>query len=91
MSKSIVYSGQSFFDKVIENTGSIENAVEMALLNEISITDNIVVGSGLLISTITNKVVAGYFDDDNKPASLGYEIAAIESYDFPLGGFPFSF
>ncbi len=91
MSKSIVYSGQSFFDKVIENTGNIENAVEMALLNEISITDDIVVGSELLISTITNKVIAGYFDDDNKPASLGYEIATIESYDFPLGGFPFSF
>ena len=37
------FAGQSFLGKVIENTGSVENAVEMALLNGFSITDDLVI------------------------------------------------
>jgi hypothetical protein len=69
MSKKIVYSGQSFLDKVLETTGSIENAFEMTLLNEFSITDDLAVGTELKISKITNKSIANYFDESNRPAS----------------------
>ncbi len=78
MSKDIVYSGQSFINKVIECTGSIENVFAMALLNGVSITDEIVVGSKLKITPITSHFIVGFFDENNKPANnitnLNYEL-----------------
>ncbi|WP_395049394.1 hypothetical protein [Flavobacterium sp.] len=69
MNKKIVHQGQSFLDKVLENTGSIENAFEMALLNGISITDDLAIGSELICSPVSNKVVAELFNEFKKPAT----------------------
>jgi hypothetical protein len=38
--ESKVYQGQSFLDKVIEMTGSVDNAFGMAIENNVSITDS---------------------------------------------------
>jgi hypothetical protein len=70
MSKNKVYNSQSFFDKVIECTGSIENAFKMALLNGISVTDDIVIGQQLKIPPVTNKVIVEFFGDLNRPATM---------------------
>lgn len=85
MIKSVVYSGQSFFDIVIETTGNIDNAVEMALLNKMCITDDVIVGSELLISTITNKAVASFFDENNRPATkiISKINETVEVFGFP--------
>ncbi len=64
-----VFVNQSFFDKVIETTGDLENAFEVAILNEVSITDKLLVGSVIKAETITNSVVAGYFDELTKAAT----------------------
>lgn len=80
MSGKIVYSGQSFLDKVLECTGDVENAFAMALLNGISITDDIVVGQEIKPSAITNKYVAEYFAEQFKPATNLTELQ-IESID----------
>ena len=69
MNNTKTYEGQSFLDKVIETTGSIENAFEMALLNEISISDDLIVGSELKASKVTNKIVAAYFSYNKRPAT----------------------
>jgi LysM repeat protein len=69
MSKAMVHAGQSFFDNVVETTGSVENAFEMAILNGISITDDIKVGTELKISKITNNAVANFFNETNRPAT----------------------
>jgi hypothetical protein len=69
MSNTIAYQGQSFIDKVLENTGSIENVFQMALLNDISITDDLSIGMELKISEATNKRIVELFGEFNRPAT----------------------
>jgi anaerobic ribonucleoside-triphosphate reductase len=69
MNSKIVYQGQSFIDKVLENTGSIENVFAMAVLNGASITDELVIGNELKTVPITNQTVVNFFNEFNKPAS----------------------
>ncbi len=66
---NVVYNGQSLLDKAIESTGDVENAFDLALLNNLSLTDELVVGSDLKISTITNASVASFFDAIDHPAT----------------------
>lgn len=63
-----VYAGQSFLDKVIEITGSVENAFSMAILNGVSITDPVVVGTELNASIVTVKGIVVLFEY-NRPAT----------------------
>jgi hypothetical protein len=70
MNDKIVYQGQSFLDKVLETTGSIENAFEMALLNGVSVTEDIGIGQELKVSPVTNKVIVDLFGEFNKPATM---------------------
>lgn len=67
---SLIYQGQSFLDKVIEQTGDIENAFEMALFNNASITDDLVVGTYLKVSTVTKKSVVDFYNEYNRPATV---------------------
>lgn len=92
MSKKIVYSGQSFLDKVLECTGSIDNAVQMALLNRISITDDMIVGSELQTAGITNLAIVAFFNENNKPATLNDLMINNNenNFEFPQGEFPIS-
>lgn len=69
MSEKIVYQGQSFLDKVLEITGSIENAFQMSLLNNIPITDDVRIGQELQKSEITQKYVVSIFNENNRPAT----------------------
>lgn len=92
---SKVYAGQSFLDKVIETTGSIDNAFEMSLLNDMSITDDLIVGSELKIAKVTNLFVVNYFNENNRPATIitthPTEQTIEIDYRFPQGEFPISF
>ena len=93
MNKQIVYSGQSFLNKVVECTGDVENAVAMAFKNGINISDDIMVGSEVISTGVTKKSVFNFFNEDNRPAS-GYKVEAeneSDNYGFPEGEFPFSF
>jgi hypothetical protein len=78
---SKIYQGQSFLDKVIECTGSVDNAFEMAVLNGVSITDDVMVGQELNPSTITNGLIFGLFGELNRPATMitKEQIAEIEN------------
>jgi len=78
---SKIYQGQSFLDKVIECTGSVDNAFEMAVLNGVSITDDVMVGQELNPSTITNSLIFGLFGELNRPATMiaKEQIAEIEN------------
>jgi hypothetical protein len=64
-----VRQGQSFSDKVVELTGSIENAFAMSLLNNCSITDSVAIGLDLKASEVTNHRIRDLFDENNKPAT----------------------
>jgi len=67
--KDKVYQGQNFIDKVLETTGSTENAFEMALLNGMSLTDSVAIGQELQPSAVTRKGMVKLFDARNRPAS----------------------
>jgi hypothetical protein len=66
---SVVYNGQSLLDKAIEITGDFENAFDLALLNNLSLTDDLAVGSNLKVGAITNSSVVSFFDTINQPAT----------------------
>jgi len=93
MSREITYSGQSFYNKVVECTGDIENAFAMLLLNKkTSTTERLQVGEVLKVSEVTDYEVVDYFTELNRPATLKDKIIveATENYLLP-GEFPFSF
>lgn len=69
MSNAKVYQGQSFLDKVLETTGSIDNAFAMAILNGMSITDDVVVGQELKATGATLKSVVSIFNNKKRPAT----------------------
>lgn len=64
-----VYQGQSFCDKVIEATGSIENVFAMALENNVSITEPLAIGTKLKYSGLVKKSISFLFNDDNRCAT----------------------
>lgn len=68
MSKTIVHSAQSFFNKVVESTGSIDVAFETAMLNGMSITDSLTTGQELIKHTVANKQVVSFFSE-KRPAT----------------------
>jgi len=63
---SKVLSGQSFLDKVIEDTGNMEMAFEMALGNGLSITHELEVGTELKPFGTIKKQVVIFFWQMNK-------------------------
>lgn len=88
MSREVTYSGQSFYNKVVECTGDIENAFAMLLLNKkTSTTERLQVGEALKVSEVTDFEVVDYFTELNRPATIGVQK---ENYMLP-GEFPFSF
>lgn len=91
MNKNIVHSGQTFFNKVIECTGDIDNAFVMMLLNKKkSLTDNDIVGTELKATKITDYDVVDFYED-RKPATKQI-IKIIPEFDYLLPGeFPYSF
>ena len=50
-----VLHNQSLLDLALQHTGTIESIFELAVLNEKSITDDMLAGASLLIGEISNK------------------------------------
>ena len=94
-----VLHNQSLLDLALQHTGTIESIFELALLNEKSITDDMVTGASLLIGEISNKDILSYYTAKNiQPATAftkedkqvldrleGISIWAI-NLDFVVGG-----
>ncbi|WP_281233513.1 hypothetical protein [Flavobacterium gelatinilyticum] len=64
-----VYQGQSFLDKTIEMTGSIDNVFLMALENNRSITDNLSIGEDLKFTGKRTSVITELFTNLNRCAT----------------------
>ena len=80
-----VLSGQSLLDVAIQESGAVEAAFDMALLNEISITGALVAGCVLLVSGVAGKLTvdryrakrlkpATYTGRDVRLTGIGYMI-----------------
>ncbi|MCT3661038.1 hypothetical protein [Elizabethkingia anophelis] len=86
MATITVLVNQSLLDIAIKTTGQAENAILIAIANNISITDNLQPGTSLIIPEITGDYeVKNYFDsrklnpatavkdnDINYPEGIGY-------------------
>jgi len=67
---STVKQGQSFLDKVLQTTGSLAAAFEMATLNGASITDDLAIGSEVTPGPIDNKNIVSFWQNDiREPAT----------------------
>ena len=87
MSKKIIFSGQSLFNKVVECTGDVDNAFEMLIKNGIyDITADSVVGMELNVTKITNLSVVNYFTENKKPSTnLDKKSITKQNYEFCYG------
>lgn len=79
MQTTKIQQGQTFFDAVIGSTGSITNAFDMALANQISITDVVFNQMDLIVTGVENKAITKLFIV-NKPASKDKNSYAILDY-----------
>jgi len=76
-----VKQGQTFFDTVIEATGDITNAFDMAMANSLSVTDVLFNQMDVVVAGTEKKVITQLFLI-NKPASTDKESYAIYDYIF---------
>lgn len=88
MKSNIVYPGQSFLDKVVELSGDIENAFDMATLNNQNQNFRIEVGSTVISTVKKRKRIVALFNDLNRPATEQNTVTI--DYYLP-GEFPYSF
>lgn len=57
-----VCNNQSLFDIAIQKCGSIEAAYDIAILNGLSITDELTAGQVLNLPTVVNSNIADYYE-----------------------------
>ncbi len=68
--KVTVLDRQSIFDMAVQSSGSAEAAFEVAILNNLSITDDLEAGQELILLQIVNKEIATYYANRQlKPAT----------------------
>lgn len=56
-----VANGQSLLDVAIQGAGTIEAALDVAIKNNVSVTDDLSAGAEIAIPTVQNKAVANYY------------------------------
>jgi hypothetical protein len=69
-----VLNQQSVFDVAIQHSGSPEAAFLLAASNDLSITDELEVGSELDKTEVTNKNVAGYYANRKLLPATGFSL-----------------
>jgi len=76
-------SGQSLFDLALQSSGSVEAAFELALMNSIGITDDIVPGINLTVASVVNKQIADYYKNKGiKPATYSETESGIGGIEY---------
>ncbi len=70
MEKVKVVSGQSLADIAVQECGGIASLVDLAIANNISVSDDLETGTELLINSLSNAGVKKYYKGRNiKPAT----------------------
>jgi len=67
--ESKVLAGQNFLDKLLELTGSIDDALSVAELNDMGITDDISKGNYIKAKRIVDKKTVDFFKKHQPPAT----------------------
>jgi len=70
-----VLSGQTLFDIAIQSCGSIEAAFELAVLNGLNLTDELVPGQELALPEVVNSgIVTRYSNKGINPSTADNEV-----------------
>ena len=69
MQKIVVKQGQSVLDIAIVYTGDVKESFKIAVINNISITDELFPGQILEVPAVVNKRIVELFRDYNQPAT----------------------
>ncbi len=80
-----VKQGQSFFDVVVVGTGSITNALTMALKNNVSVTEKRETGDVLALAGTERKAITQLFGKTHYPAT-GTTTTTTTDSDYILPG-----
>lgn len=89
MSKISTIAKQSLFDMANQECGSITAVFEMALANDISITDIIEPGTKIKVPSPINPDIANYFKGKNKKIATAIELEQDQQQDQLLYVFPY--
>jgi len=67
-------SGQTLFDIAIQSCGSAQAAFKLAVLNGMSVTDDLVPGQELIMPDVVNNSISSYYDNKSlTPATASNE------------------
>lgn len=88
MAEIVVLEGQSLFDLALQKGGSIEAVFDFAVVNGLSITDDIAPGMGLLPPDAKRKQIVDYYSKHGlKPGTAvtgDINSGSIFSEEFPI-------
>lgn len=84
MNKKTV-QGQSFVDKTLELTGSVEGLVKMAVLNNVSITDDIFIGDSFLASNIIKSTIVNGLKLNIPATKISSDLDSLIPEDLGIG------
>ncbi len=82
--KYTVHDRQSLLDVAVQQCGSMDAAFELALLNNKSVVDDLVIGEELILPAQTQQLVAAHFADNRlTPATaLGMEELGFDGINY---------
>jgi hypothetical protein len=69
-----VLAGQSLIDIAIQELGSAEGAYNLAVLNGMSITDDLVPGQELVMPDVVNKNISTYYANKSLTPATVYNV-----------------
>lgn len=86
--QQLVLQGQTFFDKTLELTGDVTNALAMAALNSLSLTDSLSIGTAINGTGVTDAAVVSLFVF--RPPASTLQLQQLSNLDYLLPQlFPF--
>lgn len=81
-----VQSGQSLFDKAIELTGNVDNTFAMSVANDLSVTDDLAIGSNIKTAGATLPAILAVFAGATCAIATAYspkpDEVALEGIDY---------
>ena len=83
---AIVLEGQNLVDIATQYCGSGDVAYDIALLNDLSVTDELEAGSELSLPAITNKKIAEYYKNKGLQPATGYTMNSVNPLPTGLEG-----
>jgi hypothetical protein len=72
MTQAIVDQGQWLRDVAIQHAGSISELFAIALANDLSITDDIIPASSLIIPNVVDAALVKFLNDNNYVPATGF-------------------